>query len=267
MPVPFQLGELPCWLGKIVERLASVLRLRRHAKMEREDAHPYTILKGGELRTKTDYFARSREQGLSNRCPILAQCARRSRTLQLVTRRCGVSVADTHLSNSHVPMVGEEAYLVGGNRNFLSRGLCPEVALFDPSNFFPGMGGFPATAVQYDEYFPVPNEILDTGHFSECAEYATCPPISFTGATAEECNQEVPPASAVAPAVPSSISIHGLSGVVDGQAGRDINVHNYPPQSYTEKREGAWAKLSGVMAAIGVAVALIVLLFGDRLLG
>jgi hypothetical protein len=164
-------------------------------------------------------------------------------------------------------MVGEEAYLVGGNRNFLSRGLCPEVALFDPSNFFAGMSGFPATAVQHDEYFSVPNEILATGHFSECAEYAARPLISDSSIVAEQCNLDGPPAFGVRPAAPGSGAIQTIGGVVGGRAGRDINVHNYPPPLGAEKREGAWGKLSAIMAVISVAVALIALLFGDRLLG
>ncbi len=126
----------------------------------------------GLLLTKQDYFACSREQGLPNRCPILDRCERRARTLEVAQSREALNHHFPKPNEPVVPSVGEDAYLAGGRNNFLVGGMCPEVALFDPSSFFGGLSGHPTINGRYDKYMSPQYEILDTGHFSECAEYS-----------------------------------------------------------------------------------------------
>jgi hypothetical protein len=124
------------------------------------------------LLDKQGYFRLSREQGLSNRCPILSRCARRSRTFELVRFRENGSYQIDKPDEPIVSIVGEDSYLAGGNNNFIVGGVCPEVALFESSRFFPGFSGYATTKAQYDKYMDPQDQILETGHFSECAEYA-----------------------------------------------------------------------------------------------
>jgi hypothetical protein len=118
------------------------------------------------------YFARSTAQGLPNRCPILDRCERRFRTLEIVSNRHGEELGD--FGNPDSPLVkaiGESAYLVGGNNNFAVGGVCPEVALFEPTHFFVGLSGVATRRGQYDKLMTPQYQVSETGHFSECAEY------------------------------------------------------------------------------------------------
>ena len=117
------------------------------------------------------YFARSAAQNLPNRCPILDRCERRFRTLEVASNRNG-ELADFDGQRSPiVKSIGEHGYLVGGENNFIVGGMCPEVALFEPSHFFGGLSGVATRRGQYDKFMQPQYQILETGHFSECAEY------------------------------------------------------------------------------------------------
>jgi REase_DpnII-MboI len=122
-------------------------------------------------RTMRDYFELSREMGLPNRCPILQRCERRSRTIWLGRSGDGADMIPPPAPMAPVVPIIEDATRVGGNHNFFVDHLCPEVALFEPSDSFPVLSGFPMTSGQYDEFMSPPYQLLDTGHFSECAEY------------------------------------------------------------------------------------------------
>jgi hypothetical protein len=123
------------------------------------------------LLTREDYFARSRDQSLPNRCPLLARCERRAQTIELVARQGGDDRHIEDVEQPSVPMVGEGPYFVGSPRAHVVGGLCPEVGLFEPSRSFPGFSG-PTIRGQFDHYMDPRHEVLETGHFSECAEYA-----------------------------------------------------------------------------------------------
>ena len=119
----------------------------------------------------TAYFARSASQNLPNRCPILDRCERRFWTLEIASN-CKGELADFgHQRTPLVKSVGEDAYLSGGNNNFIVGGVCPEVALFEPNHFFVGLSGVATRRGQYDKMMEPKYEVLETGHFSECAEY------------------------------------------------------------------------------------------------
>ena len=127
--------------------------------------------KTNQILSKQDYFQCSREQTLPNRCPILSRCTRRARTFELVRYREKGSYQLDAPHEPAVPLVGEDCYLVGGEDNFVMGGLCPEVALFDASRIFSGFAGAATTRCQYDKRMTPRDQILETGHFSECAEY------------------------------------------------------------------------------------------------
>jgi len=72
-----------------------------------------------------------------------------------------------------VPISGDGPYFIGGGTtSFLIGGACPEVAMFEPQLFFMGLNHAPTIKGQYDKYMEPKYEVLETGHFSECAEYS-----------------------------------------------------------------------------------------------
>lgn len=124
------------------------------------------------LNTKADYFALSRQQGLPSRCPLLGRCERRAHTIALANDwQLGDAAARLEMKEPLVLSVGEPAYLAGGENNFILSGQCPEVGLFDSSMAIIGLSGAPVTKGRYDKYMDPQHKILETGHFSECAEY------------------------------------------------------------------------------------------------
>jgi hypothetical protein len=126
------------------------------------------------LSTKEDYFARSREQHLPNRCPILNRCARRFATIELVNEGVDVERSVGNPQKPEVPISGTGPLLVGrlDDTHFVIDGVCPEVALFETAYFLMGLSGKPLIKARYDKYANPQDEVLETGHFSECAEYA-----------------------------------------------------------------------------------------------
>lgn len=124
-------------------------------------------------RTNSDYFAMSSALGLPARCPLLNHCQRRAHTIALAND-WPLEKAEKYasLKKPYVKSVGEPAYRVGGDNNFLIGGQCPEVNLFERSVALIGFSGTPTVRAQYDKYMDPKFEILDTGHYSQCAEYA-----------------------------------------------------------------------------------------------
>lgn len=124
--------------------------------------------------TKADYFDISKSLSLPARCPLLASCERRAHTIALANE-WPLDIASKRLGMK-VPLIksiGESAYRIGGNNNFVMGGLCPEVSLFDGAAAFIGFSESPTTKVDYDAHFPDEKfRILETGHYSQCAEYS-----------------------------------------------------------------------------------------------
>lgn len=124
------------------------------------------------LKTKDDYFALSRQQALPNRCPLIDRCERRAHTLA-IANNWDFSEAPERLE-MRAPLVrslGEIAYQSGVGNNFIIGGQCPEVGLFESTMAIIGLSGVPLTKGRYDKYMDPQYEVLETGHFSECAEY------------------------------------------------------------------------------------------------
>jgi hypothetical protein len=124
------------------------------------------------LNTKDDYFTVSRQQGLPTRCPLLDRCERRAHTVA-IANDWDFDEAPKHLDMKAplVESVGEPAYLLGGSNNFTIGGQCPEVGLFESTMAIIGLSGRPLTKGRYDKYMDPQYKVLETGHFSECAEY------------------------------------------------------------------------------------------------
>jgi hypothetical protein len=122
---------------------------------------------------KEKYFALSRSYGLPTRCPLLNRCERRGQTLAIATDSPFEDAAE--LASLSLPVahcIGQGPSKAGGSNNFYAAGLCPEVQLFEPEMAIGGLAGRPTTAGEYDTLWPAKFRVLETGHFSECAEYA-----------------------------------------------------------------------------------------------
>jgi len=122
---------------------------------------------------KEAYFKKSAERGVANRCPILHRCRRRSNTIALfndMSVEGGINWAE--LQEPYISIKGEAPYMIGGNTSWLYGALCPEVPLFEPSVAGVEFTGSPITKGQYDKYTNPKFQILEKGHYSECAEYS-----------------------------------------------------------------------------------------------
>jgi hypothetical protein len=126
------------------------------------------------LKTKDDYFALSRQQALPNRCPLLDRCERRADTVAIANNwNSGEAPGRLAMKAPLVESVGDPAYLIGGVNNFIIGGQCPEVGLFESTMAIAGLSGSPLTSGRYDKSLSPQYEVLETGHFSECAEYVS----------------------------------------------------------------------------------------------
>jgi len=124
--------------------------------------------------TKSDYFAVSVAQSIPARCPLLERCERRAHTIadanEWPLERAAQVVG---LKKPLVKSIGEGAGRIGGANNFISGGQCPEVNLFESSHALPGFAGKPTTKGEYDKNLDPQFIIIETGHYSQCAEYSS----------------------------------------------------------------------------------------------
>lgn len=212
-------------------------------------------LPDGSIRSKQEYFAASTQQGLPKRCPILQRCARRTFTIKVNRYNDGEHYVTPKQPLEPVVEMIEEACLAGGRNNFFVNHMCPEVALFDPSNSFPHLSGYPMTSAEYDKYWDVPYKLLDTGHFSECLEF-----LSVEKSLAVSSVSEGPVA------LPVSRHAADFSGA---HAGRDLIV-NVSQNSNTLNETRRWVRWLGYASAIATILALPITLavwmYGDSIL-
>lgn len=124
------------------------------------------------LRTKQDYFDVAERLGLPKRCPVFEWCERRADTVA-VFNELDFEVAKkwVNLKEPIVKRIGESAGRIGGPNYYSCSGLCPEVSLFEQTLALPGYAGYPATRGNYDKDLNPHFELLETGHYTECAEY------------------------------------------------------------------------------------------------
>jgi len=124
--------------------------------------------------TKADYFATSTSLSLPARCPLLDRCERRAHTIASANNWPLEKAADlVGLKEPIIETIGEGAGHVGGESNFFASGLCPEVNLFETGYALSGFSGKPITKGEYDKYLDPQFKILETGHYSQCAEYSS----------------------------------------------------------------------------------------------
>lgn len=130
------------------------------------------------LDSKSAYFDISKSLSIPARCPLLGRCERRAHTIALANEwPLDDAVQRVGLHHPIVKSIGESAYLISGNNNFLFGGQCPEVNLFESTSALIGFSGEPTIKGDYDVYFPDEKyRVLDTGHYSQCAEYSSQPP-------------------------------------------------------------------------------------------
>ncbi len=124
--------------------------------------------------TKMDYFAISTLLSLPARCPLLDRCERRAHTIASANNWPLEQAAQLiGLKEPIVESIGEGAGQIGGPNNFIASGLCPEVNLFETAFAHPGCANKPITKGEYDKYLDPQFRILETGHYSHCAEYSS----------------------------------------------------------------------------------------------
>jgi len=125
--------------------------------------------------SKSEYFDVSKSLSLPARCPILGRCERRAHTIALANDWSLDQAAQrVGLQAPIVKSIGESAYRIGGNNNFVFGGQCPEVNQFEGTVALIGFSGSPTTKGDYDAHFPdEKHRILETGHYSQCAEYVS----------------------------------------------------------------------------------------------
>jgi hypothetical protein len=125
------------------------------------------------IESKEDYFRISAVAGLPKRCPILERCERRAHTIALFNEMDPNNAAKSvGLRSPIIESVGEPAKKVGGTNNAGWSGLCPEVSLFESGYALTIFAGKPVTSGEWDTYMNPTSRILETGHYTECAEYS-----------------------------------------------------------------------------------------------
>jgi hypothetical protein len=136
------------------------------------------------LKTKAEYFALSRELNQPNRCPILDRCERRAHTLAIANRwPFEEAPRRVELTTPIVKTIGDPAGLIGNEEgDYIIDGQCPEVYLFETSMAIIGLSGVPLTRGKYSKYDNPQHRVIETGHFSYCAEYEKYVRESFNNA-------------------------------------------------------------------------------------
>ena len=123
------------------------------------------------LKSKQDYFQVSEKAGLEKRCPIVEHCERRADTLSLFNNWDFAVGRQRVLEEPIVQLIGVGPSKIGGETAYSCSGLCPESCMFD-SGYIQGFyEGVPAIEGSYDKYNDPCFELIETGHYSECAEY------------------------------------------------------------------------------------------------
>jgi hypothetical protein len=124
-------------------------------------------------KNKADYFAISASLSLPARCPLLDRCERRAHTIASANNWPLDKAAElAGLKEPIIETIGEGAGHVGGDSSFCASGLCPEVNLFETGYAIGPFSGRPTTKGEYDKYLDPQFKILETGHYSQCAEYS-----------------------------------------------------------------------------------------------
>jgi|GEM_PF-6766557 len=119
---------------------------------------------------KSEYVSKSIGMNLPPRCPLLKNCRRRAQTMCLLNN-WPLEKADFYgeLQEPKIDPIGDPPYKSGSNEICIHGNLCPEVSLFEPKiSLAPG---WPATKISYDKYSN-PTDRIETGHYSQCAEYS-----------------------------------------------------------------------------------------------
>ncbi|WP_109832768.1 hypothetical protein [Reichenbachiella versicolor] len=133
---------------------------------------------------KNEYLQLSKENGSSPRCPLISKCERRAMTLYYedssmvqyinYSKFLSAMIDEEGLDENYIKCIGESPSFVGGESSFRLSNMCPEVSLFENSQITVDTLGLAAKAVSYDKYFKTPSKSMveESGHYSECAEYA-----------------------------------------------------------------------------------------------
>lgn len=201
---------------------------------------------------KRDYFDISSRRGLPMRCPILEQCERRRFTIRTRRAEDGEYMVTPPIPLEPVVPMIEDACKVGGNNNFFVRCLCPEVALFEHSDAMPGFAGMPMTSGEYDKYFDVPYHLLDTGHFSECAEYVQ-----------SERDQAAGKAGKLAMSTENG---GALSSNIISSNDVTFNLNSFNNREHQPTGKSVFDWLALIFTVVGLMIAIAVWLYGDSIL-
>ena len=138
---------------------------------------------------KTEYFERSFEQGLPNRCPILDYCQRRMWTIYFFNNYPNKVMFNALSEDGVLPVDYEQKEIkVIGEFPEISRGeitgrfsnMCPEVNLFDKQNCLNYFAETATTDGVWDNEYKGETKIIEQKHYSECGEYSKYHYENFT---------------------------------------------------------------------------------------
>lgn len=130
---------------------------------------------------KEDYFKRSRNEGLPNRCPILNYCQRRAYTIYFYSEYYKQGSFKILLNEGVVPhdfeekkieVQGEEPNWSKGDDFIVYNNMCPEVNLFDTNNALPFARGIASSDGDWDQFREDKFVNRETKHFTECGEFS-----------------------------------------------------------------------------------------------
>lgn len=137
---------------------------------------------------KEEYFKKSEEKKLPNRCPILNYCGRRFNTLDLFS---DISKYTPHLSRveslqkegvipldyleKEIQFQGEAPSIIKGDNidYVIFNNMCPEVSLFDRMNSFRFSNDKAYTTCDYDPERRTEITNVEFKHYSDCQEFST----------------------------------------------------------------------------------------------
>ena len=134
---------------------------------------------------KEQYISKSREKGLTSRCPILDYCSRRALTIYLIgdyktenysgdtiKTLINAGVLNNDFNKNEIKLCGEVPELMKGKGYGSFFNMCPEVILFDSEISFSYFKNTACISGAWDKELSPEFKIYEERHYSECPEFS-----------------------------------------------------------------------------------------------
>jgi hypothetical protein len=132
---------------------------------------------------KEEYYRKSKNNNLPNRCPILNICARRAQTIYFFSYSpSSKGIYKTLMEEGEIPPdFGKSVIEIQGESPTVMKGAtfasfnhcCPEVNLFDSNHRWGGSEEIASVSGEWDKLWEgKKNRHYETKHYSECSEYS-----------------------------------------------------------------------------------------------